>query len=67
MGVVVGVGVVVGAGVFGVPGSVLGVRPRRVANRSVWSMTPVTFAACGPEAATRICAPVWSEPTAFVE
>jgi hypothetical protein len=55
------------AGVVGVVGSVLGVRPSRVRKRSVWSITPVTFAAWGPDAATRIWAPVWSEPTALVE
>ena len=50
-----------------VPGRVLGVRPSSVRNRSVWSMVPVTLAACGPEAATRIWVPVWSDPTALVE
>ena len=66
------VGVLVGAGVVGwavgvavtvtvgpgLVGNVLGVRPSIVANRSVWSITPVTLAACGPIAATRIWDPV---------
>ncbi|CAM3860921.1 hypothetical protein NOZE110980_18320 [Nocardioides zeicaulis] len=51
--VAVAVAVAVGA-----VGSVLGVRPSMVPKRSVWSITPVTLAAWGPIAATRICAPV---------
>lgn len=45
----------------------LGVRPSRVRNKSVWSMTPVTLAPWGPDAATRIWVPVWSDPMSLVE
>src|SRR5690606_20930081 len=47
-----------GLGDVPVSGRRLGVRPSRVRKRSVWSMTPVTLAPCGPEAATRTWVPV---------
>jgi hypothetical protein len=37
-----------------------------IRKRSVWSMTPITLAAWGPCAATRIWEPVWLCPTGVV-